>query len=58
MTEFLEAMGAVFSFLFEQLSAFSTFLTETVLGQIIMVGLLVSIIVFIISAVLSFAHKK
>lgn len=58
MDAFLESMSAIFAFLFSQLAAFSTFLLESVLGQIIMAGLLISIIVFIISVIFSLGHKK
>ena len=58
MVEFLEVMSSVFTFLFSQLTAFSTFLTETVLGQIILAGLLISLIAFMISVIFSFSSKK
>lgn len=50
-------MGEIFTFLFNQLSAFSSFLTETVFGQLILAGMMISFVVFLISVVISFGKK-
>lgn len=56
---FLQTMGSLFSFLFEQLGNFvSEFLLGTMLGNIILFGLFLTFLVFLVSCIFSWATKK
>lgn len=58
MENFLSAMSSLFTFLFAQITAFFELLTTTVVGQIILASLLISVIVYVAVAFLNFMGKK
>lgn len=58
MESFLTAMSSLFTFLFTQITAFFELLTTTVVGQIILASLLISVIVYVAVAFLNFMGKK
>lgn len=55
MSDFLTAIGSLFTFLFTQLGNFSSFFTTNVLGQIILgvvlFGVITSLLMFIINRI-------
>ena len=57
MTEFLESMNAFFTFMFSQLTNFSGFLEDTLLGNLLLAGILISFLIFVASIVINFSHK-
>lgn len=58
MSNFLEAMGSLFTFLTGQLTSIAGFFTSTVIGQVIIGIALFSVIWSIITFVISIIHRK
>lgn len=59
MEEFLNRMGSLFSFLFEQLANFVTTILEgTILGDILLFSIFVGLLMLLIGGIFSWITKK
>ena len=52
MSDFLTAMGSLFTFLFTQLTAFATWFTSNVIGQLILGVILFTFIAYLIGFII------